>query len=115
MTKLNLSRRSMLIGTATTTLAAPSIVSANILGGGPLGQGTTPLTHGIVTVADFGDVKIHSYQSPDLTGCVTTHVIETPANGSKPPASGPRPASRYRLLSWPTRRQQPAHPQNRRL
>jgi glyoxylase-like metal-dependent hydrolase (beta-lactamase superfamily II) len=77
MSHLKLNRRSLLIGSAATTLAAPSIVSANILGGGPLGQGTTPLKHGIVTVADFGDVKIHSYQSPDLTGCVTTHVIET--------------------------------------
>ncbi len=78
MSKLLMNRRSMLVGTAATTLAAPSIVSANILGGGPLDQGTTPLEHGIVTVADFGEVKIHSYQSPDLTGCVTTHVIETP-------------------------------------
>jgi len=77
MTFSKLNRRSLLIGSAATTLAAPSIVSANILGGGPVVQGVTPLKHGIVTVADFGDVKIHSYQSPDLTGCVTTHVIET--------------------------------------
>ena len=78
MSNLKLNRRSLLVGSTATALAAPSIVSANVLGGGPLGQGTTPLKHGAVTVADFGDVKIHSYQSPDLTGCVTTHVIETP-------------------------------------
>lgn len=71
-------RRNLLLGATTTALAAPSILRANTLGGGPLGQGSAPLEHGVVTVADFGDVKIHSYQSPDLTGCVTTHVIETP-------------------------------------
>lgn len=73
-----LNHRSLLIGTTATALAAPTILSVNALGSGPLGQGTTPLGHGIVTVADFGDLKIHSYQNPDLTGCVTTHVIETP-------------------------------------
>lgn len=83
MTNPIINRRSMLFGSAATaiaatTLAAPTIVKASTLGGGPLGQGVKPLEHGIVTVADFGDVKIHSYQSPDLTGCVTTHVIETP-------------------------------------
>ena len=78
MSKLTINRRTLLVGSAASTLAAPNIVRANILGGGPIGQGTTPLEHGVVTVADFGDVKIQSYQSPDLTGCVTTHVIETP-------------------------------------
>ncbi len=71
-------RRNLLIGAASTVLFTPSIVSASTLGGGPLGQGTAPLEHGLVTVSDFGDVKIHSYQSPDLTGCVTTHIVETP-------------------------------------
>ena len=78
MSKFVTNRRNMLLGAASATLAAPNIVQASTLGGGPLGEGTTPLKHGVVTVADFGDVKIHSYQSPDLTGCVTTHVIETP-------------------------------------
>ena len=36
------------------------------------------MTHGSMTVTEFKDSKIHSYQSPDLTGCVTTHIIETP-------------------------------------
>ena len=71
-------RRNVLLGATATTLAAPTILRANTLGGGPIGQGSAPLAHGAVTVADFGEVKIHSYQSPDLTGCVTTHVIETP-------------------------------------
>ncbi|MEO9650440.1 MAG: MBL fold metallo-hydrolase [Roseobacter sp.] len=78
MSKLLMNRRNLLAGSATAALATPSLVHANILGGGPIGQGTKPLKHGEVTIADFGDVKIHSYQSPDLTGCVTTHVIETP-------------------------------------
>ena len=72
------SRRTLLAGAVAAPLAAPSIVNARVLGGGPLKQGVKPLKHGSVTVTDFGNVKIHSYQSPDLTGCVTTHVIETP-------------------------------------
>ncbi|WP_282076639.1 MBL fold metallo-hydrolase [Epibacterium ulvae] len=78
MSKLITNRRSLLVGGAAAALSAPSILRANTLGGGPLGQGSKPLEHGVVTIADFGEVKIHSYQSPDLTGCVTTHVIETP-------------------------------------
>jgi len=74
----NTTRRTLLTGAASTVLFTPSIVSANALGGGPLGQGTSPLEHGLVTISDFGEVKIHSYQSPDLTGCVTTHIVETP-------------------------------------
>ena len=64
MSKFVTIRRNMLLGAASATLAAPNIVQASTLGGGPLGEGTTPLKHGVVTVADFGDVKIHSYQSP---------------------------------------------------
>lgn len=81
MSKPIINRRTLLVGTAAATVAtfaAPSLLKANTLGGGPLGQTTTILEHGVVTVADFGDVKIHSYQGPNLTGCVTTHVIETP-------------------------------------
>lgn len=78
MSELKINRRSLLVGSTVTALPAQSIVSTNILGDGPLDQGTRPLKHGVVTVADFGDVKIHSYQSPDLTGFVTTYVIETP-------------------------------------
>jgi len=78
MSKLITDRRSLLVGGAATVLSAPSILRANTLDGGPSGQGFKPLEHGVVTIADFGEVKIHSYQSPDLTGCVTTHVIETP-------------------------------------
>ena len=59
MSKMILNRRSLLAGSAATALAAPSIVSANVLGGGPLNQGTKPLEHGIVTIADFGLSLIH--------------------------------------------------------
>jgi len=78
MTQTTLNRRSLILGSAAITLATPSIVNARAFGGGPLGQGVEPLEHGSVVISDFGNVKIHSYQSPDLTGCVTTHVIETP-------------------------------------
>lgn len=78
MSKLITTRRSVLVGAAATTLAAPGILKAGSLGGGPFNHGVVALEHGTLTIVDFGDVKIHSYQSPDLTGCVTTHIIETP-------------------------------------
>jgi len=59
-------------------LGAPAIVSAGSLKGGPLGQGQAPMVNGSMAVTEFKDSKIHSYVSPNLTGCVTTHIIETP-------------------------------------
>ncbi len=76
----NLSRRDF-VNTAITgslILGAPSIVSARSLGGGALAQGLVPMKHGSMAVTEFKNSKIHSYQSPNLTGCVTTHIIETP-------------------------------------
>ena len=79
--QLTPNRRSLIVSAmaAPVALFAPSIVNARSLGGGPLSQGVIALENGTITVTDFGSVKVHSYQSPDLTGCVTTHVIETPA------------------------------------
>jgi len=79
-TSPNLSRRAALTAGAAAPVAlfAPSIVSARTLGGGPLGQGIKPLANGSMTTTSFKNVTVHSYQSPDLTGCVTTHIVETP-------------------------------------
>ena len=80
MNKKNLSRRVFVSNAVASPmiLGAPAIVSAGSLNGGPLNQGQTPMVHGSMSVTDFKDAKIHSYVSPDLTGCVTTHIIETP-------------------------------------
>lgn len=80
MKDLRLNRRNFISSavTGSVILAAPSIVSARSLGGGPLNQGMVPMIHGSMTVTKFKESTIHSYQSPDLTGCVTTHIIETP-------------------------------------
>ena len=80
MKDIKLSRRNFVGGAVagSVIMAAPSIVSARSLGGAALNQGMVPMTHGSMTVTEFKDSKIHSYQSPDLTGCVTTHIIETP-------------------------------------
>jgi len=77
---INPNRRRLLTTAASGALilGAPAIVKARSLGGGPLDQGVTPMTHGSMTIAKFKNTTIHSYQSPDLTGCVTTHIIETP-------------------------------------
>ncbi len=76
----NLSRRRLLTaaGSSALILGAPEIVNARSLGGGPLDQGAAPMRHGAMTIARFKNSTVHSYQSPDLTGCVTTHIIETP-------------------------------------
>lgn len=71
-------RRQFLVSTTAATIGMPAVLQANTLGGGPLGQGNTPLTHGVMEITQFKDATIHSYQSPDLTGCVTTHIVETP-------------------------------------
>lgn len=60
-------------------LGAPSIVSAGSLKGGPIGQSRALIADGSMTITEFKNTKIHSYVSPNLTGCVTTHIIETPA------------------------------------
>lgn len=80
MKDLIVSRRKFISSTVAGSLiiGAPSIVSARSLGGGPLNQGAVPMEHGSMAVTEFKDSKIHSYQSPNLTGCVTTHIIETP-------------------------------------
>ncbi len=80
MKDLMVSRRKFISGTVAGSLiiGAPSIVSARSLGGGALNQGAVPMEHGSMAVTEFKDSKIHSYQSPNLTGCVTTHIIETP-------------------------------------
>ena len=58
--------------------SAPAIVRAQSLGSSIVSQSSHILEHGSLTVTRCGDVAVHSYQSPDLTGCVTTHIIETP-------------------------------------
>ena len=80
MKDIKLSRRNFVGGAVagSVIMAAPSIVSARSLGGAALNQGMVPMTHGSMTVTEFKNSKIHSYQSPNLTGCVTTHIIETP-------------------------------------
>ena len=80
MKDIKLSRRNFVGGavTGSVIMAAPSIVTARSLGGAALNQGMVPMTHGSMTVTEFKNSKIHSYQSPNLTGCVTTHIIETP-------------------------------------
>lgn len=78
MNDLKLSRRSFVAGTGSMILAAPAIVSARSLNGGPVNQGVTPMKHGSMKITEFKDSSIHSYQSPNLTGCVSTHIIETP-------------------------------------
>lgn len=80
MKDLNTSRRSF-VGSAAAgslILGAPSIVSAGTLSGGAVGQVKAPVVNGSMTVTEFKNTKIHSYVSPNLTGCVTTHIIETP-------------------------------------
>ena len=80
MKDIKLSRRNFVGGAVagSVIMAAPSIVSARSLGGAALNQGMVPMTHGSMTVTELKNSKIHSYQSPNLTGCVTTHIIETP-------------------------------------
>ncbi len=80
MKDLNISRRNFISGTAagSVLLGAPAILSAATLTGGAVGQIKTPMTNGSMTVTEFKNTKIHSYVSPNLTGCVTTHIIETP-------------------------------------
>ncbi len=77
---MNISRRSFTSGIAagTVALGLPSILNARSLNGGPINQGEAQMPHGSMKVTEFKDSTIHSYQSPDLTGCVTTHIIETP-------------------------------------
>lgn len=80
MNDQKLNRRQFVSGAVAGSLilSAPSIVSARSLNGGPLNQGMAPMKNGFMTVTKFKNSTIHSYQSPDLTGCVTTHIIETP-------------------------------------
>ena len=80
MKDLKMSRRGFVQGAVASSLivGAPAIVKAGTLGGGPLGQGRAPVVNGSMTVTEFKNTKIHSYVSPDLTGCVTMHIIETP-------------------------------------
>lgn len=59
-------------------LSTPTIVRASSLGSSVLSQSSHVLEHGSLTITQCKNVVIHSYQSPDLTGCVTTHIIETP-------------------------------------
>lgn len=59
-------------------ISSPALIRPESIGTVASSQSLRPLTYGSVTVTDFGEVKLHSYQSPDLTGCVTTHIIETP-------------------------------------
>ncbi|WP_299593103.1 hypothetical protein [uncultured Tateyamaria sp.] len=78
--KLNLSRRRLILAAAVSALivASPNIVRAALLGHEVRAQTFHQLEHGQVTVTNFGNVNIHSYQSPEVIGCVTTHIIETP-------------------------------------
>lgn len=80
MENQKLNRRQFISGAVAGSLilGAPSIVTARSLNGGPLNQGIAPMENGSMTVTKFKNSTIHSYQSPDLTGCVTTHIIETP-------------------------------------
>jgi len=80
MKDLNISRRNFVSGAAAGSLllGAPAILSAGTLSGGAVGQVKTPMTNGSMTVTEFKNTTIHSYVSPNLTGCVTTHIIETP-------------------------------------
>ncbi len=80
MNNSTLSRRHFLSGalSGSLVLGAPAIVNARSLSGGALNQGMVPMEHGSMAVTAFKDSSIHSYQSPNLTGCVTTHIIETP-------------------------------------
>jgi len=80
MNELKLSRRGFISGAVagTAAIGMPAIVNARSLNGGPLNQGAVPMEHGSMMVTEFKDSTIHSYQSPNLTGCVTTHIIETP-------------------------------------
>lgn len=80
MKDLNISRRNFVSGAAagSVLLGAPAILSAGTLTGGAVGQVKTPMTNGSMSVTEFKNTKIHSYVSPNLTGCVTTHIIETP-------------------------------------
>ena len=76
----NMNRRTFVTNSVAGSLilGAPAIVSAGSLKGGPLNQGKAPMVHGSMAVTEFKNSKIHSYISPNLTGCVTTHIIETP-------------------------------------
>lgn len=80
MNNFKANRRNFIVGATagTVLLGAPSIVSARSLKGGPLNQGMAPMKNGSMTVTEFKNSRIHSYQSPNLTGCVSTHIIETP-------------------------------------
>ena len=80
MKNITLSRRNFVAGAVASSVSfgMPSIVSARSLNGGALGQGLVAMTYGSMTVTDFKESRIHSYQSPNLTGCVSTHIIETP-------------------------------------
>lgn len=80
MKNVELSRRGFISSAVAGSLVigAPAIVSAGTLKGGAIGQGRVPMVNGSMSVTEFKDSKIHSYVSPNLTGCVTTHIIETP-------------------------------------
>ena len=79
MNEKKLSRRAFVSSSIAGSLiiGAPAIVSAGSLKGGPLGQGQAPMVNGSMAVTEFKNSKIHSYVSPNLTGCVTTCLLYT--------------------------------------